>query len=165
MSAADPDAPDAGRRANARRRIVQLIVAVPACFLVVLALHGLTADYREARRSQAALALRTAQAVGHIVEIHSRYSLRTRSTFPVGTVAFTAASGEDVRFPAWFNTGDKVGQAMTVYYDPADTQNHALSTEAFGFADVAWSNALLVVFALYATWLVFRIGRLPMASG
>jgi len=146
------------RRAR-RRRMSQVILALPAVAFLAIALHGIVADYRHVRRVEQRAAARTERATGSVVSLHWHYSLRTYTSWPDGIVAFTTASGRTIRFDMPLDGGEKVGTRVAVNYDPDDPENYAIGNDRFGYSDLAWSNAAPLAFGLYFVWLVAKVRR------
>src|SRR5512143_1618502 len=133
--AAPPNDPaaDVDAKQVRQRRIGQFLIAGPALFFTLFALHGIFSDLGDVRREQTRSAARTAQAVGKVVEVHYRYSYRARKSFPIGTVAFATAGGDEVRLALALEPGEGVGLTTPVYYDPDDPKNNATRNDTYGW--------------------------------
>ena len=75
-----------------KKRVGQIVLAVPTIVFLALALHGISSDYKHIRLEKRRLEARTAVAEGAIVELHDAWHSSIRS--PKKTVVFTAASGD-----------------------------------------------------------------------
>ena len=146
-----------------KKWIIQFILGVPAIIFLALALHGIDSDYEHIRLEKRRLEARTAVAEGTFIEVHDVVLGRSRSRTPKGTIVFTTASGQEVRFQS-VDPKAKVGLKMTVRYDPRQPGNYAIGDVFFGFSDLIFDNAFFLVMGVYFLFLVRWVGSVASDS-
>src|SRR5205085_4315786 len=142
-----------------KRRLAQALVAAPGIILLLLALHGVVADYRHMQDVRRRALARTALAEATIVETHGLVSGKgLRIAEGAGTFSFTTASGQGVRVPYRGFSGS-LGTKLPVTYDPREPKNCAMGNDLFGFSDLLFDNAPFFLIGLYFLFLAMKLGR------
>jgi len=142
-----------------KRRLAQLLVAVPGIVLLFFALYGAFADYRHIQHVRQRAEARTAPAEATIIETHGLVSGKgLRIAEGAGTFSFTTASGQEVRIPYRGFSGSS-GTKLPVRYDPRNPENCAGGNDLFGFSDLLFDNAPFFVMGLYFLFLAMMLGR------
>ena len=138
-----------------KKRVILIVLAVPTMILLALALHGIYSDYMRIKLAQHRLKARTTEAEGTVVALHDAWHSGQR--VPKETVVFTAASGQQIQFSTLANINDKVGMRIPVWYDPLQPDNYALGDRVFGFSELIFDNAPILVAGLFFLFLVLRV--------
>ena len=142
-----------------KRRLAQLLVAVPGIVLLFFALRGSFTDYRHIQHVRQRAEARTAPAEATIVETHGLVSGKgLRIAEGAGTFSFTTASGQEVRVPYRGFSGS-LGTKLPVTYDPRNPENCALGNDLFGFSDLLFNNAPFFLMGLCFLFLAMKLGR------
>src|SRR5207302_3369780 len=135
-----PNEPSPADGGALKRRLAQALVAAPGIILLLLALHGVVADYRHMQDVRRRAEARTALAEATIVETHGLVSGKgLRIAEGAGTFSFTTASGQEVRIPYRGFSGSS-GTKLPVRYDPGNPENCAGGNDLFGFSDLLFDN-------------------------
>src|SRR5437867_4656311 len=131
-----PNEPSPADGGALKRRLAQALVATPGIILLLLALHGVVADYRHMQDVSRRPEARTALAEATIVETHGLVSGKgLRIAEGAGTFSFTTVSGQEVRIPYRGFSGS-LGTKLPVRYDPRNPENCALGDNRWGFSDL-----------------------------
>ena len=144
---------------SSKKRVFQIVQAIPMIFFLYLAAHGIFSDYNHIKTQRHLLAVRTATAEGTIVRLYD--AARGTVIFKKEVVVFKTDSGREIEFKAIADKGDKVGMTMTVNYDPANPDNFAVGKEIFSYSDLFWGNIFFVLMGLFFLFLICWIGRTP----
>jgi hypothetical protein len=144
---------------NSKKRIIQIVLAVPMAVFLLVGVHGFISDYKHLKTQEHLLAVRTATAEGTIVRLYD--AARGTVIFKKEVVAFKTDSGREIEFKAIANKGDKPGMTMTVNYDPANPDNFAVGKEIFSYSDLFWGNIFFLLMGFFFLFLICWIGRTP----
>jgi len=138
-----------------KKKITQIILAVPMIVLLYLAVHGFWADYQNMQNQKIRLAARTATAEGTVVRLYK--AARGTVEFSKEVVVFTTDSGRQIEFSVNAYKSDTVGMKMPVYYDPLHSDNYSLNKETYSYSDIISGNIFFLLFGLYFLFLIFRV--------
>ena len=140
-----------------KKRLSQIVLALPALVFLALALRGIYSDYEHIRLEKHRLEARTAVADGTFVEVHDLISAKSGSRIPQGTIVFNTASGQTVKFQS-VDANAKVGMKIPVRYDPRQPDNYAIGDVFFGFSDLIFNNGPFLAIGVFFLFLVLRVG-------
>jgi hypothetical protein len=139
--------------------IAKALVAAPGIVFAFLAFHGAWSDYRYMEHVQRLAEARTASTVGAILEAHDLVARNGHVTPQgAGIIGFTTESGREVRVP-YRGFSAKPGSRIAVRYNPDDPENCSIGTALFGWADLFWGNAPLLVLSFMFLIPAILIGR------